>query len=187
MPGPTSTPPARDPADLLLVGRVGRAHGVRGEVKMRPETDDPDRLRDVETLYLGTDPEAVRPHAVASVRMQQVKKKGTVVVLGLADVDGRDAAMGLKGLNVYAHPDDLPALDEDEFFLHDLVGLAVVTVDGDAVGTVRDVMDLPAHDVLVIDRGDQPDAMVPAVAEFIDDIDLEAGTVAIRPIAGLLD
>ncbi|MDX1546978.1 MAG: ribosome maturation factor RimM [Rhodothermales bacterium] len=175
-----------DPGALLLVGRAGKPHGVRGEVKVIPETDDPARFDALETVYLGATPEGAVPYAVESVRTQHTKR-GLTVLLKLAGLAGKDDAAALRGLAVYAHEADLPPLGDDEFFLHDLVGLAVFTDDDAAVGTVRDVMELPSHAVLVVAREGKADALVPAVPAFIDDIDFDAGRLVVNAIEGLFE
>lgn len=181
-----TSPPSVDPDALLLVGRIGKPHGVQGEMKVVPETDDPERFADLETCYVGAQPEAVMPYAVASVRYQH-SKRGITVLLGLDAIGDRNEAETLRGQLVYAHLDDLPALEDDEFFIEDLIDLDVITTDGDAVGTIVDVMDLPSHPVYVVARPGQPDALIPGVPEFLEIIDLEAGRVVLRPIEGLLD
>lgn len=175
-----------DTDTLLLVGRVWRAHGVRGEMKVVPETDDPERFSDLETVFLGTRPETATPHAVESARFQTTKH-GLNVVLKLVDIDTRDDADALRKVGVYARADDLPPLEEGELFVHDLIGLRVVTEDGTDVGVVRDVLDAPAQLVYVVERPDEPDAMIPDVPEFVVDLDIEAQRIVVRPIEGMLE
>ena len=178
--------PTPGPQTLLLMGRIGKPHGVRGEVKVIPETDDPGRFEDLDTCYVGPGPENAAPHAVASVRFQQ-SKHGITVILSLEDVADRDEAAGMRGLLVYAHRDALPPLDDDEFFIYDLIDLDVVTTSGTPVGTIVDVLDLPGHAIYVVARPGRPEAMIPAVPEFIEEVDFDEGRVVIRPIEGLLD
>lgn len=174
-----------DPESLLLIGRVWRPHGVQGTVKVVPESDDPERLLDLETVYLGPDPERATPYDITQARMQY-PKKGPLLLFDLKGVEGRDAAEALRQLQVYAPADDLPLAD-DEYFLHDLIGLSVVTTDGEAIGTIRDVMDLPSHPIAVVGREGKPDVLIPAVPAFIETLDWDAGRVAINPIEGLID
>lgn len=171
---------------LLLVGRIWRAHGLRGEVKVIPESDDTERFEDLPVLYTGTTANTARSRTVQSVRYQH-SKKGTLVILKLEGVDSRDEAESLKKSLVYARPDDVPPLQEDEYFLHDLIGLQAVREDGSAIGVVDNVLELPGQELLVIAREDRPSALVPAVPEFVVDIDVDAGRLVIRPIEGLLE
>ncbi|MFQ5568548.1 MAG: ribosome maturation factor RimM [Rhodothermales bacterium] len=171
---------------LLLIGRVGKTHGVRGEVKVIPETDDPGRFAGLESVFMGHQPEKTTPHAVESVRFQQ-SRRGTTVVLKLAGIETIDEAAALRRLSVFALEDDLPPLAEGEYFLHDLIGLHVVTDQGEPVGKVREVLELPAHLVYVVVRPGKPDALIPAVPEFIAEVDLDASRIVVQPIDGLLD
>jgi 16S rRNA processing protein RimM len=190
-PSPDSTPSPPDYADvapeaMVQVGFVFRPHGMEGELKVNPEfTDDPARFEELDTVYLGQSPRAVVRHAVRSVRYQQTKR-GVTVILGLADVDSRTAAEAVMKQNVYADEEAL-ALGEDEVFIHDLVGLAVVTEAGEALGTVANYVDMPAQDVFVVTRPDGGEAMIPAVEDFIVSVDLEANRLVVRPIDGLLE
>lgn len=174
------------PDSLLLVGTVGRPHGVVGEVKVVPETDDPERLRALERVFVGDAPERAVERAVEGLRFQPTRR-GLTALVRLAGIAGRDAADLLRGLNVYAAEDDLPPLDEGEVFLHDLIGLAVVTDEGEAVGTVTDVLTGGAQPLLVVKRDGKPDALVPDVDEIVTDVDLDAERITIRPPEGLLD
>lgn len=175
------------PGDLLLVGSVLKAHGVRGELKVIPETDEPQRFEAFAHVYLGRAPEQAARHAVESVR-HQTTKRGPLVLLKLAGVDERFDAEALRRQQVYASEGDLPPLEDDEAFIHDLVGLAVVSEAGEALGTVEDVVQAPAHDVFVVAReGPREPAMIPAVEEFVREVDLEGGRLVVRPIEGLLE
>lgn len=180
-----SPPASVDPEGLVQVGFVFRPHGVHGELKVDPESDDPTRFESFGTVYVGTRRPEVKAFSIASVRYQETKR-GTTVILRLAEVDSRDAAELLMKSNVYVHEDELE-LDEDEIFIHDLVGLDVVTEDGTSVGMLSNVMTYPAHDMLVVHRPGQSEALIPVVEEIVLDIDLDAERVVIRPIEGLLE
>ncbi|HKL89518.1 MAG TPA: ribosome maturation factor RimM [Salinibacter sp.] len=194
-------PPSREPASdadsvstfadvapeaMVQVGFVFRPHGMEGELKVNPEhTDDPARFEDLDTVYIGRTPHQVTRHTIASVRYQQTKR-GTTVILGLSDVETRDDAEAIAKLHVFAHEDDLE-LAEDEVFIHDLVGLEVVTEEGERIGTVANYMEMPAQDVFVVTRPNTDEAMIPAVEDFIVDIDLEGGQLVVRLVEGLLE
>lgn len=186
-----ATPPDADaptpaPDDLLLVGRVVKAHGLRGEIKVAPETDDLGRLDAIKTLYLGRTPEAATAHAVEALRFQRTKR-GPLALVQLGGTGTREAADALRKLGVYAAEADLPPLEEGEVFIHDLIGLDVVGEDGAPLGTVKDVLQQPAHDVYIVARDGASDSLIPAVEAFVADLDLGARRLVIRPIEGLLD
>ena len=179
------------PDDLLLMGRVGKTHGVRGEVKVVPETDDPQRFAEVERLYLGADPASARAVEVQGARFQYPKGR-TVVLLALAGVETVEEAAELRGLQVWADPADLPALADGEAYLHDLVGLDVYEVAEDGTeaaepfGTVRDLYE-GAQLLFAIARPDAPEVLLPDVDEFVVRLDLEARRLYVRLPEGLVE
>jgi len=171
---------------LLRVGRIGKPHGLRGEVKVIPESDDPGRLSDIERLFVGKSVEDVRQYGVASLRFQPTKL-GLAIILGLDGIVGPDSAEGLRGQFVYAHEDDLPSLSDGEWFIDDLAGMRVVDEENADVGVVKEVLDLPGNPVLVVQRPGLSDALIPAVRAFMTRIDVPSSTITIRTIEGLLE
>lgn len=170
--------------DLLLVGRVAKVHGVRGAFKAIPETDDPDRLAQLRTLFVGASADSARPMKVEALRTAP-HPKGRTLIVQLAGVTTPDEAARLSGQGLYAPADTLPPLEEDEFFLHDLVGLAVEDETGAPRGTVAEVMDLPSHRVLVVRGPDGADTLIPDVPAFIVSVDVAAGRIVVNAIEGL--
>ncbi len=171
---------------LRWMGTVTRPHGVRGEVKVRPETDDVHRFEDLGTLFVGSDEATAEPYAVRSVAFQPMGS-GIAVLLGLAGVADRDAAEGLSGRMVFADESDLPPLEDGEYYLGDLVGLKATDAVGTHLGLIVDVLELPAQPVLVLERTDGVRVMVPLVDEFVESVDTESGVLVLLPIEGLLD
>ena len=170
--------------DLLLVGRVAKAHGVRGELKAIPETDDPARLRGLRTVFVGASAEAARPHVVEALRTAP-HAKGTTLLVKLSGVASPEAADALRGQGLYAAASVLPPLEEDEFFLHDLVGLAVEDEAGTPRGTVAEVLELPAYPVLVVRGPDGSDTLVPDVPAFVASVDVAGGRIVVNAVEGL--
>lgn len=171
---------------LRVVGTVTRPHGVHGAVKVRPETDDPGRFEDLEFVYVGADEAKVVPYRVQSVGFQPVKSS-VAVLLELEGIPDRDAAAGLSGLDVWARESDLPPLEEGEVFLSEMVGLRVLDTDGKELGEVTDVMDYPAHVTLCVALLSGSTSLVPFVPALVPEFDLDAGTVTVAAIEGLLD
>lgn len=153
---------------------------------MIPETDDPERLRALERVFVGDAPERAEERAVEGLRLQPTKR-GTVALVRFGGIAGRDAAELLRGQRVYATEADLPPLGDGEVYLHDLIGLAVVTEEGEEIGTVADVLAGGAQPLLVVKRNGRPDALVPDVGEIVTDVDLDAERITIRPPEGLLE
>jgi 16S rRNA processing protein RimM len=166
----------------LVVGRVGKAHGLRGEVTVEVRTDDPD-TRLAPGVRLDTEPAERGPLTVASGRVQ-----GGRLVLAFEGVADRPGAEALRNtmLVVDADPDEAPD-DPDEYFDHQLVGLSVVTVDGREVGTVAEMLHLPTQDLFAVRRADGREVLVPFVAEIVPEVDLAARRVVIDPPPGLLE
>ena len=174
------------PDSLLLLGRCGRPHGVRGELVVVPEIDEPALIAGLERLYIGGSVEDAIAYPVESARLH-VTKRGTAAIVQFGGIGSPDEARALQGQAVYAAEDELPPLEEGELYVHDLIGLRAVLEDGTAVGEVVDVLRGAAQDLLVIRRPAGDDVLVPDVPEIVPEIDPEAGTVTLTPPEGLLD
>ena len=173
------------PTDLVQVGFVFRPHGMEGELKIDPgATDDPARFEELPVVFLGAQPHRVTRHAVASVRYQQTKR-GTTVILGVEGIEDRDDAEAVSKFKVFVTEEALE-LGEDELFAHDLVGWEVVTEEGTVLGTVANLMEMPAQDLFVVRTSDDEEKMVPAVEDFILALDEEEERIVVRPIEGLM-
>jgi 16S rRNA processing protein RimM len=159
----------------LTVGRIGGTHGVRGDVKMRLLTDDPDNLLSVQTVYLG---ERDTPVTLENVRLTN---EGAIIKLEGTD-NPEDGAL-LSGLSVKIAGTDARPLDEGEYFLFQLIGLKAYLEDGTLVGTVVDLIETGAHDVLVIGErpGESGEVMVPNHPEFVPEIKPDEGRLIVRP------
>ncbi|GAA1761526.1 MULTISPECIES: ribosome maturation factor RimM [Streptomonospora] len=165
----------------LVVGRIGRAHGIRGDVAVDVRTDDPES-RFAPGSLLQTDPADAGPLTVASAR----RHSGRLLVrfTGIGD---RTAAEGLRGTTLLVASEDVPPVqDPDEFNDHELIGLRAETSDGAEVGTVADVLH-NAQDVLVITRADGPEVLVPFVRDLVPEVDTGSGRLVIDPPPGLLE
>jgi 16S rRNA processing protein RimM len=167
---------------LVVVGRIGRPHGIRGEVTVEVRTDAPE-IRFAVGSVLATEPARVGPLTVAAARWHSGR-----LLLSVEGVHDRTGAESLRGAVLSAEvPDDEVPEDPEEFFDHQLRGLAVVDTAGTAVGVVDDVVHLPGQDLLSVRREGGREVLVPFVAELVPDIDLDAGRVVIDPPPGLLD
>jgi 16S rRNA processing protein RimM len=165
----------------LVVGRIGRPHGIRGEVTVDVRTDEPDD-RFAPGTALATDPAQAGPLAIEQARWHSGR-----LLLRFSGVDDRDAAEALRGTLLVVDSDSLPPpSDPDEFRDHELVGLSVQTLSGDSVGTVKEI-EHSAQDLLVITRAGRPDALVPFVRALVPEVDVAAGRIVIDPPPGLLD
>ncbi|MGQ9807737.1 MAG: ribosome maturation factor RimM [Armatimonadota bacterium] len=162
-------------AALVVVGRVMRPFGIRGELKVALETDFPDVLRQRRELIVTRDGVSGSPAAVESVRMHQ----GAALVK-LSGVDTRTDAEDLRGALLAVREEDRPELEEGRFWLDDIIGLEAVFEDGRSIGVITEVLTGLANDVWVAGK-----VLIPAVSEFIVRVDLEGRRVVVRDIAGL--
>ena len=167
-------------ADWVAVGAVAGTFGVRGELKIAPLTDFPDRFTRTPTVYLGED------HTPYQVEHAHPHKQH--ILLALAGVEDRNAAERLRGLRVWVPASELTPLAADQFYLHDLIGLRVRHVDGRDLGIIADVVATPGADLFLV-RGtpNGQDVLLPVVKAFVKAVDLAAGTVLVDPIPGLFD
>ena len=165
----------------MVVGRIGRPHGVRGEVTVEVRTDDPD-LRFAPGAVLRTDPPERGPLTVAGRRWHR-----EVLLLAVEGVESREAAEELRNTELHVPVADLPALeDPDVFYDHQLVGLAAVLPDGEVIGEVTGVRHEGAE-LLVVRRVDGGELLVPFVTAIVPTVDLVGGSLVIDPPEGLLD
>lgn len=169
----------------LVVGRIAKAHGITGELVVDIRTDDPDerfcvgqRLR-LKNSRTGIDRDVV----VVSVRPH-----GARLLVRLEGVADRDAAEALRGGLFTIDAAELPPIDDpDEFYDHQLEGLAVRTVDGVPVGTVTEVLHTPGAELLSLRTESGAEVLVPFVGEIVTSVSLDAGVIEIDPPEGLLD
>ena len=166
----------------LVVGRIGRPHGVRGEVTVEVRTDDPD-ARFAPGSSLRTEPAERGPLTVAAVH-----PRSGGLVLAFEGVGSREEAEALRGIVLVVDSAELPEIeDADEWYDHQLVGLAAVDPAGAALGEVADVVHAPASDLLVVRDVDGREHLVPFVRELVPAVDVPGGRVVVDPPEGLLD
>ncbi len=167
----------------IAVGQIVRAHGIRGEVTVAVRTDEPD-VRFVPGTALATDPPERGPLTVVATRWHTGR-----LIVTFEGVRDRNAAEDLRGTVLVLDSAQIPApADPDEFYDHQLIGLAVVTAAGVPVGEVTDVLH-HGQDLLVIRRAPGPaaDALVPFVSAIVTEVDVPSGRLVIDPPPGLLD
>jgi 16S rRNA processing protein RimM len=166
----------------VIVGKIGRAHGIKGEVGIEIRTDEPDR-RFAPGTVLRTESTPARSLTIGTVRWH-----GERLLVRFTDVPDRTTAESLRNtVLVVDVPDDERPDDPEEFYDRDLVGLTVRTADGAEAGTVAGVVHLPAQDLLEVRRPDARTVLVPLVAELVPTVDLAAGHVVVADRPGLLE
>ena len=167
----------------LIVGRIGRAQGIRGEVTVEVRTDDPDS-RFAPGQVLLTDPAARR----SAHRWARLAGRATGWSSGSSNVPDRDAAEALRGVMLLVDvDDDDDSRGPDEFYDHQLVGLEAVTRRRRARSArCTEVLHLPAQDLLAVRRADGTEVLVPFVSEIVPEVDLDGRAVTVDPPGGLL-
>ncbi|RAZ34801.1 ribosome maturation factor RimM [Microbacterium sp. SMR1] len=178
---------AADPARTQLrVGRLVKAHGLKGALKLELYTDDPDgRFVPGATFTLQV-PEASPWHG-KSVTVREFRWMNSHPVLFLEDVNDRDAAESLVKAILWVDQDGDATVEDDAWFDHQLVGLDVVR-DGERVGRIARVDHLPAQDLLIVQRdGDDTEILVPFVKAIVPEVDVAGGRVIVTPPAGLFE
>lgn len=169
----------------LVIGRIAKAHGVTGEVVIDVRTDDPaDRFAPGAVLR-GRKP---RGGPERNFTIETVREHGGRLLVRLDGIGDRDTADGLRGTLFLVESGDLPPIeDPDEFYDHQLEGLAVRTVAGEAVGTVTEVLHTAAGELLSVKRPAGSELLVPFVSAIVTSVSLAEGTVEIDPPEGLLN
>lgn len=164
---------------FILVGEVVRAQGIKGKVKVRPLAD-PDILIEAKGVYLGIN--EVHP-AYYKVTASQLHKGAAL--LALDGIDTMNKAEGLVGSRIFADRDALEDLPEGEYYWDQIIGLDAITDDGRMLGKVKEIFPAGSSDVYVIRDGPR-EYLIPAIEEFVKEIDVAGGRIVISPIKGLL-
>lgn len=165
----------------LRVGVISSTHGVRGEVKVFPTTDDSSRFKKLKEVLLDTGKERM------TLEVEQVKFFKNMVILKFKGYDNINEMEQYRGCDLLVTRENAVELGPDENFITDLIGLSVVTDQGEDFGTVTDILQTGANDVYVIEGKDGKEYLFPSIKECILKVDLEAGQVLVHILDGLLD
>jgi 16S rRNA processing protein RimM len=174
-------------ADIeVVVGRIGKPHGIRGEVTLDVRTDEPDR-RFAPGTTLRAEAPAGADRRPSSLTVARARWHQSTLLVTFEELTDRNTAETARGTVLHATigVDETPD-DPDEFYDHQLVGLDVVDVDGSPLGTVKALVHGSAQDLLTVRTSDGRDALVPFVAALVPEVDLEAGRVVVADRPGLV-
>lgn len=164
----------------LQIGVITQTHGIRGEVKVFPTTDDASRFRKLKDVIMDTGKERL------DMEIEGVKFFKQYVIVKFKGIDSINDVEKYKGAKLYVTRDKAVRLKKDEYFVADLIGMKVVTEDGALLGDLKDVMATGANDVYVVERGDGSKILLPAIKECVLNIDMEQGVVTVHIMDGLL-
>lgn len=163
--------------EYLEAGKIVTTHGIRGEVKVMPYTDTSELLCEFDRLFIGKDK--------SEVYIERIRPAKNMVIAKIEGIDTPEAAEKYRNKVLYMHRDDLE-LDEDTYFIQDLIGMEVRDADsGEVYGKLADVMQTGANDVYVV-KGDR-EYLVPAIPDVIISTDIDSDVMTIRPLDGLFD
>ncbi len=169
---------------FLQVGVISSTHGIRGEVKVFPTTDDPARFKKLKKVLLDTGKERLE------LELQSVKFFKQFVILKFRGIDNINDIEKYKGRSLMVPREDAVKLEKDEYFIADLIGMDVYTdeeiSDGQRFGVLKDVMETGANEVYIIDSDKYGEVLVPAIRQCILDVDVEKRVMRIHLMNGLI-
>lgn len=165
--------------DLLQVGVITTTHGIRGEVKVYPTTDDAHRFEDLTYILLDAGKE------LCELEIEKVRYFKQFVILKFKDVDNINDIEPYKGRSLYVTREFAVPLKENEYYIADLIDMKVYLEDGSFFGTLKDVMETGANDVYIMETEAFGEVLVPAIKDCIKAVDVEQGTMTIHLLEGL--
>ncbi|MCA9904907.1 MAG: 16S rRNA processing protein RimM [Anaerolineae bacterium] len=174
---------ARQTPEYLVLGKILRPHGVRGEIRMHVLTDYPERLADLEYVYLSEDEAGT---SVTTYTLEHVRLHQSYALLTLEGIGDRDQAEPLRQLYVLVDMDNAVPLEEGEFYLYELIGVEVSTIDGEVLGALVDVIETGANDVYVVKSAAYGEVLIPAIDGVIVETDIAARKMTVQLPEGLL-
>lgn len=167
--------------DLLQVGAITSTHGIRGEVKVFPTTDDANRFKKLKEVILDTGKEKI------ILEIQGVKFFKQFVILKFKGIDNINDIEKYKGKGLFVTRENAVKLKKDEYFIADMIGCCVEDEDGNYLGELKDVMITGANDVYVVENEDGKELLFPAIKECVLNVDIEQRKITVHIMPGLLD
>ena len=165
----------------MIVGTITTPHGVKGEVKVYPSTDDVRRFKKLKEVYLDTGKEKVLLHP------ESVKFFKQFVILKFKEFNSMNEVEGLRQKNLLVDRKNAVKLEEGEYFIADLIGLTVYRENGEVLGELTDVLQTGANDVYAVKKSDGKEILLPAIKDCIKEVDIENGTMHVYVMPGLED
>lgn len=166
--------------DYIQVGKIINTHGIKGEIKIYPLTDDIHRFDGLKIAYLGDDK--------IKVEIERVKHHKDTILLKLREFNNINEILPYKGEYLYINEEDKVTLPEDHFFLFDIIGCTVFTKEGEKVGIISQVIQSASNDIYVVrDDKKNKEYLIPAVKEFFISVDIGDKRIVIDPIEGMIE
>lgn len=154
----------------IVIGKIIAPHGVRGEFRLMPLTENPERYLEMKTLLL----ENGKEFTITSARFHK-----NMVLIKTEEITSMDEVELLRGQNVVVNTEDLPPLEQGRFYVADLIGFAVVTLENEDVGKLSDVITTGSNDVFVVKNAVGKEIMIPAIDTHIKEIDTKSRTIKV--------
>lgn len=167
--------------NLLRIGVISNTHGIKGEVKVFPTTDDPKRFKFLKTVILDTGKENIK------LEIQSVRFFKNLVILKFKGIDNINEIEKYKGKDLLVSREDAVPLEENEYFIYDIIGADVVTEEGDVLGVLTEVLTTGANDVYVVETKEGKELLLPVIDDCILDIDIDGKKVVAKLMPGLVD
>ncbi len=165
----------------MRVGVYANTHGVRGEIKVFPTTDDTSRFKKLKKVYLDLGKEKME------LEIQSVRIFKNLVILKFKGIDNINDIEKYKGKDLLIQRKDAVKLREDEYFICDIIGSKVVTEDGKEVGSLKEVLQTGANDVYVVTTLDKKEILLPVIKDCVLDVNIEEKIVTVHLMAGIMD
>ncbi len=165
--------------DRFRIGVISSTHGIAGEVKVYPTTDDIRRFKKLKHVILDTG------RGEMELQVEQVRFFKQMVILKFKEFQNINEVEQFKGKDLYVTRENAVRLDRDEYYISDLIGMRVVSTDGDELGTVKDVMRTGANDVYLVQTPEEEELLLPAIRDCIRTIDMDEGIITVYLMPGL--
>ena len=174
----TGSSPSDEPV-FVVIGKFRRPHGIKGEIRMTVLTDYPELISPGQVIYAG---DRYKTYTIKDIRWH-----GGDMLVSLKEMPDRTAVEIFRNIMVYMKSEDMPELPEGEYFIHQLVGMEVITDQDEKLGVLKEILITGANDVYLVESQEGKELLLPAIDEVILDIDQEKGQILVHIIPGLLD
>ena len=169
-----------NPDDYIFVGKIGRTTGLKGSLTIVSLTSFPQRFSGMKKFFLTKE-----KHTPLELDVDKVEYSGRQIIVSFKGIDSEEKARALTGYRVTVHKNDRVKLPKDHYFIEDLIECVVFDTDGKMIGKMKNVMDMSSNDIYVVDR-EGKEVLIPAISEFIKDIDIENRRITASLINGML-
>ncbi len=166
---------------MYIVGKILKPHGIKGSVKAEIITSFPEHFLDLKKVYVDLE------NQKQAYSIQEVRLSNRFVFLKFSEINSIEEAETLRNAFIYIAEEDLMPLNEDEYYIHDLIGMQVVDENGTLIGTIKDVWTYTANDVYVLQTAQGEEKLIPAIKSVVKAVDREQKTMVIHVMEGLLD